>query len=207
VRSIHLIFVLAALTCGLTAALWRASGENARLEQASYASKIESDTAQYENQDLKARLPREIKAREFAEAAQRSAESAERLAREKLAQEAQMRQAVEAHRRLTEAAFADETAARKFAEGALFTAESQVRLLSSKLAEEITAREAAEARSAHLLAIANAPRGNEKILAPAAAALDGAKSVKRVKAAQAKAKVASARRTERTRQPRWTWVA
>jgi chromosome segregation ATPase len=151
---------------------WRAAEENHALMRANLTSETALLAAQDEIASLNGRLLHEAKGREFAELGRGVAERAERATREKLAQEANARQASEAEReRLAsrlEAADADlfaahqtrdgiETAlqsastqlvqseeARKHLETAWQMAEYKVITITGQLNQAISARNAAQ---------------------------------------------------------------
>jgi hypothetical protein len=142
----YALAAMTALALGLGASFWQSSVENKRLLRANLTAGIALETAQDEAKVLRERLAREIKAREFAEAAQTIAETSERGAREKLLQETKAKQGAEAARLEAEAQL--ETAALKLAQ----ERETRIRTgaalnaANADLAKEREARVAAELR-------------------------------------------------------------
>jgi hypothetical protein len=142
---------VAALALGLGIAFWRASAENNDLVRINLTAGIALEAAQDEAKLLRDRLHLVMKAGEFAEAAQTVAETSERAAREKLAQETRLRQSLETARdaaevQLTVAGLklAQERQARKTAEDARKAIETALKTAIINLAAEHEAREAAE---------------------------------------------------------------
>src|SRR5271157_4079260 len=135
--SPYLTYALAALTFGLAVAFFRVSDENNALTQAKIAVEMKLKTAEGEAMALREKYSTEVKAREFAEAAQTLAETSERAVRFQLAHETKARQAAE--KSLEEA---ENT--RHSTEAALSDAQEQVRVLNVKLMEASVAKEQPE---------------------------------------------------------------
>ncbi len=96
-RSPYITYALAALTFGLGVAFFRLSDENSALVQAKAAVEMEA-SAQRDKYNS------EVKARQFAEAAQTLAETSERAVRFELAHETKARELAEAAKQTAEAA-------------------------------------------------------------------------------------------------------
>jgi hypothetical protein len=92
----YLTYALAALAFGLAVGFYRISDENQQLAQAKAAIEMEATA-------LREKYNGEVKARQFAEAAQTMAETSEHAARNELAHEAKARQAAETAKQTIEA--------------------------------------------------------------------------------------------------------
>jgi hypothetical protein len=148
--SSNLAYALAAMTAlalGLSVSFWRSSAENKSLRRENLTAGIALEAAQDEAKVLREKLAREIKAREFAEAAQTVAETSERGTREKLIQETRAkraavaaRQEAEAQLEMTAMKFAQEVKARNAAELAREQAVKTAGEMAAKLNEEVAAR-------------------------------------------------------------------
>ena len=132
--SPYLTYALAALSFGLGVAFFRISDENSELARAKMIVEMKLETAQREAKSFHDKYASETKSREFAEAAQTLAETAERAARSQLDLETKAREAAE--KNLTEA----ETS-RHSAEAALADAQDQIRQLNARLMEASAAKE------------------------------------------------------------------
>jgi hypothetical protein len=167
----YALAAMAALAFGLGVSFWRSSAENKDLLKANLTAGIALATAQDEAKVLREKLAREIKAREFAEAARLEVEvqlesAALKLAQETealvktgvaleasstdLTQEREVRAAAEQRRDEALETIAEltvklneEIAASLAVREALAGAEGQVRLLSTKLAGQMAAGEKA----------------------------------------------------------------
>ena len=132
--SPYLTYALAALSFGFGVAFLRISDENSELARAKMVVEMKLETAQREAKSFRDKYASETKSREFAEAAQTLAETAERAARSQLDLETKAREAVE--KNLTES-----EASRHSAETALADAQDQIRQLNAKLMEASAAKE------------------------------------------------------------------
>jgi membrane protein involved in colicin uptake len=130
----YITYALAALSFGLGVAFLRISDENTNLVQAKTTIEMEASA-------LREKYNGEIKARQFAEAAQTIAETSERAVRNELAHETKARQAAET--------------AKQSVEAALLNAEDKLHALNAKLIEAGLAP--AEAVNADTQAEAKAP--------------------------------------------------
>jgi hypothetical protein len=94
--SSYLTYVLAALSFGLAVGFYHISDENTQLAQAKAAIEMEATA-------FREKYNGEVKARQFAEAAQTIAETSERATRNELAHEAKARQVAENAKQTIEA--------------------------------------------------------------------------------------------------------
>jgi hypothetical protein len=84
--SPYLTYALGALSLGLAAGFLQISNENADLSRGKIAVEMRLETAEADAKSFRDKYSVEVKAREFAEAAQTVAETSERVATGKLAQ-------------------------------------------------------------------------------------------------------------------------
>ena len=123
--SPYLTYALAALSFGLAIAFFRISDENATLSSAQIAMEMKLETAQGEAKSFREKYSTEVKAREFAEAAQTIAETSERTVRSQLMHE---------------------TKALEEAQAAISSTQEQLRNANAQLLEAGLLKEASEAQ-------------------------------------------------------------
>ncbi|HZV21005.1 MAG TPA: hypothetical protein VE986_05595 [Hyphomicrobiales bacterium] len=132
-------------------ALWRASAENAQIEQSSHEFNIALAATQEKLQDAIQRLTENTARLQYAEAKQREAAAAELAARKlRDAAEAKMTElrgklaAAENKLKLAEAKLSEEPGPGRAAQGALLTAENEARISKAKLTSEMPRKKVAD---------------------------------------------------------------
>lgn len=184
--SPYLTYALAALSFGLGLAFVRISDENSELAKTKIALEMKYETAMRDAKNFREKYTGETKAREFAEAAQTLAETAERAVRSHLAHETKVREAAEK-------SLAEAEGAKHAAETALADAQEQVRQLNAKLMEASAAKEQSERRPD----AAAGEKGDAAAVAkePAAAGADASTAKVRAGAVTAEASMSGGQRS------------
>jgi hypothetical protein len=141
---VYVTAALAALALGLGVSFWRAAADNDELTRDNQTLTMALEAAQDEAKAFREKLDREIKAREYAEAAQTVAEHSERATREKLGQETRARRAAEQSEQAMAYKVAEEIKARAAAEAIEMDTAAELQELNTKFAAVEKARQAAE---------------------------------------------------------------